>query len=51
MEYIQKEFGKVPVRIGAQAYLKKFYAGFGFKQEGEGYLEDGIPHIIMLYTP
>ncbi len=51
MEYILKKFGKVPIRIGAQLYLQKFYEGFGFVQEGEEYLEDGIPHIIMLYTP
>jgi ElaA protein len=48
LEFIKKEFGKVPVRIGAQCYLKKFYNGFGFIEEGEEYLEDNIPHIIML---
>ena len=51
MEYIEKDFGKVPIRIGAQLYLQKFYEGFGFLREGEEYLEDGIPHIIMLFTP
>jgi ElaA protein len=51
MEFVRKEFGKVPVRIGAQKYLQKFYEGFGFVQMGEEYLEDGIPHIIMLFTP
>lgn len=51
MEYICTEFGKVPIRIGAQLYLQKFYESFGFVREGEEYLEDGIPHIIMLYTP
>ncbi|MBI4931361.1 MAG: GNAT family N-acetyltransferase [Bacteroidetes bacterium] len=48
MKFIKKEFGKVPVRIGAQLYLQKFYEGFGFVREGSEYLEDGIPHIIML---
>ncbi len=51
MEFIKKEFGNVPVRIGAQAYLQKFYESFGFVREGDEYDEDGIPHIIMLYTP
>ncbi len=51
MEYIQKEFGKVPIRIGAQLYLQKFYEDFGFVRAGDEYLEDGIPHIIMLFTP
>lgn len=41
-------FGVLPIKIGAQLYLKKFYEGFGFQQIGEGYIEDGIPHIYML---
>ena len=45
---IEKLFGSVPVRIGAQLYLKAFYESFGFVMEGEEYMEDGIPHIIML---
>lgn len=51
LEFIKKEFGNVPVRIGAQAYLQKFYESFGFVREGDEYDEDGIPHIIMLYVP
>lgn len=45
IEYV---YGKVPIRIGAQAYLKKFYESFGFVDLNEPYLEDGIPHLIML---
>lgn len=51
MEHIRKEFGKVPIRIGAQLYLQDFYESFGFIRDGSEYLEDGIPHVIMLYTP
>jgi ElaA protein len=36
------------IKISAQTYLKKFYNNLGFKQVGEGYLEDGIPHIGMV---
>ncbi len=36
------------IKISAQLYLKKFYESFGFKQDGEDYLEDNIPHIPML---
>lgn len=43
-------FGKVPIKIGAQLYLKKFYESFGFKQISEIYLEDGIEHIHMIKT-
>jgi ElaA protein len=41
-------FGSVPIKIGAQLYLKKFYESFGFNQASEVYLEDGIEHIYML---
>ena len=41
-------FGEVPIKIGAQLYLKKFYESFGFRQIGDAYLEDGIEHIYML---
>jgi ElaA protein len=41
-------FNEKPIKIGAQSYLKKFYEGFGFRQVGEVYDEDGIDHIYML---
>ena len=45
-------FGKLPIKIGAQFYLKKFYSSFGFEQVSEIYLEDGIEHIYMiLHSP
>jgi len=37
------------IRIGAQLYLKKFYSDFGFEPCSETYIEDGIPHIDMLF--
>tara|TARA_R110000764_G_scaffold238215_1_gene335139 strand:+ start:181 stop:624 length:444 start_codon:yes stop_codon:yes gene_type:complete len=36
------------IKISAQTYLSRFYTELGFKAIGEGYLEDGIPHIEML---
>lgn len=48
IDALYEKFGQVPIRIGAQLYLKIFYENFGFSQEGEQYLEDNIPHIIML---
>jgi ElaA protein len=47
---IRQQYGPVPVRIGAQLYLKKFYEAFGFRKDSEEYLEDGIPHIEMLLS-
>jgi ElaA protein len=48
IELLEELFGGVPIRIGAQYYLKKYYESFGFQQVGEIYLEDGIEHITML---
>ena len=36
------------IRIGAQQYLEKFYASFGFVRVSEPYDEDGILHIDMV---
>lgn len=36
------------IRIGAQAHLEQFYAGFGFVTVSAPYDEDGILHIDML---
>jgi len=41
-------FGDVPVRIGAQKYLEKFYGEAGFVRASDDYLEDGIPHLEMV---
>jgi ElaA protein len=43
-------FGVVPIRIGAQRYLERFYGSFGFVPTGEPYVEDNIPHIEMVLT-
>ncbi len=38
------------IRISAQLYLLEFYRSLGFKETGESYLEDDIPHIEMYYV-
>lgn len=48
IEEIRRLFGIIPIKIGGQLYLKKFYESFGFQQIGDEYLEDGIPHIYMI---
>lgn len=40
-------FGKSPIKIGAQLYLKHFYESLGFTQSSDIYDEDGIDHIEM----
>lgn len=44
----ERLFGKGPIKIGAQLYLKKFYTELGFEQSGEIYYEDLIEHIPMI---
>ncbi len=47
MNKIHELFGKSPIKIGAQLYLKDFYESLGFAQNSDVYLEDGIEHIKM----
>lgn len=51
MQFIASKFGQQAVRISAQKHLEKFYETHGFQSTGKEYLEDGIPHIEMLYQP
>ena len=46
----ERLFGKGPIKIGAQLYLKKFYNEQGFEQSGDVYIEDEIDHIPMIRT-
>jgi ElaA protein len=39
--------GRVAIWLGAQKYVERFYASFGFVRDGEDYEEDGIPHLPM----
>jgi ElaA protein len=41
-------FGEQAIKISAQAHLQKFYGKLGYVGVGEGYLEDGIPHLAMV---
>ncbi len=47
-EAISKHYHTTNIKLSAQQYLIKFYEFHGYKTTGEGYLEDGIPHIAML---
>jgi len=48
IENCTRLYGKKPIKIGAQLYLKAFYESFGFEQVSEIYDEDGIDHIDMI---
>jgi len=47
IDYNLKAWPDSDIRIGAQAYLEKFYTELGFVTDGEPYMEDGIEHIYM----
>lgn len=47
IQELESLYGRMPIRIGAQLYLHRFYASFGFVQSSEVYDEDGIDHIEM----
>jgi ElaA protein len=48
---VHLHWGRQPIRIGAQAHLKNFYASHGFVDVGRPYVEDGIDHLEMVRTP
>jgi len=47
LKAIEREYKTKDIKLSAQTYLRKFYESHGFTQIGEGYLEDGIPHVAM----
>jgi ElaA protein len=51
MEEALATYGDGPLHLGAQAYLEHWYERFGFRRSGEGYVEDGIPHVPMRRAP
>ncbi|HXU69558.1 MAG TPA: GNAT family N-acetyltransferase [Polyangia bacterium] len=44
---VEERHGSVAIWLGAQKYLERFYASFGFLRAGDDYDEDGIPHLPM----
>lgn len=48
VDAIKNRFETEIIKLSAQTYLTTFYESHGFKAVGEGYLEDGIPHIAMI---
>lgn len=47
MEAVVAEIGSAPSVLDAQVPVKDFYARYGYVEEGEEFIEDGIPHITM----
>lgn len=49
ISYVKGDLKEKTITLSAQTYLMNFYEDLGFKRKGEEYLEDGIPHIKMVY--
>ncbi len=45
----QGKFGADRIVIEAQVYARELYEKLGFRQVSEEFLEDGIPHIKMIW--
>ena len=45
---VNDKFGETSIALSAQTYLKRFYTSLGFVEKGGEYLEDGIPHVMMV---
>ena len=48
LDHTSRLFGGLPVRIGAQCYLRDFYQSLGFVPDSGIYMEDGIEHVEMI---
>ena len=46
----QEKFHAEKIKIEAQTYARALYEKLGFVQVGDEFLEDGIPHIPMLWS-
>ena len=46
--HCEGRWGKGPISLSGQAYLKEFYESEGFVAVDGPYLEDGIPHYEMI---
>lgn len=46
--YLFSNYPDSPILISAQQYLIDFYGSLGFKEIGELYFEDHLPHIKMI---
>ncbi|RPF53168.1 GNAT family N-acetyltransferase [Aquisalibacillus elongatus] len=48
---IAQRWNHPSVKIEAQAHLQAFYGNCGFKTISDEFLEDGIPHVEMIFHP
>ena len=51
VDYSIVEFGNSVITISAQKHLENYYGKHDFTSTGKEYLEDGIPHVEMTFSP
>ena len=49
IRFIRDVLKEGSIRIESQVYAAELYGKLGFVKDGKEYLEDGIPHIQMVY--
>ncbi|MEQ6377926.1 GNAT family N-acetyltransferase [Bacillaceae bacterium S4-13-56] len=49
VEFLTKEWNETVIKLQAQEHLRNFYGAHGFEVISEPYMDDGIPHVDMLY--
>jgi len=49
LDFIVTEMQETRIKISAQTYALPFYESLGFEMISKKYLEDGIPHVDMIY--
>lgn len=47
--FMIEKWGAKKIKVSAQQYLQRFYENLGFEVVTDVYLEDGIPHLGMIY--
>lgn len=50
IDVAREKLAATKIKIEAQTYARKLYENLGFAQSGDEFLEDGIPHIPMVWT-
>ncbi|GAA0431430.1 GNAT family N-acetyltransferase [Lentibacillus halophilus] len=50
IDYMTTVLAEPCIKIQGQKHLERFYTELGFRRTSESYLEDGIPHIDMVWV-
>lgn len=51
MREVSARFGDGVLKLNAQAYLERWYEGFGYARSGDNFDDAGIDHVPMMRSP